>query len=125
MMAWQSGTLCSVEFRDQPLTGKRSLLPIQFSQGSAFTPWNSSSKLRAGKVPSRICTRSAQRRPMLARASSSGPPENSTRPFSTRTSPASIRLSSSPTIPSMPIRQGAQYRHMSMISRFLRLIRFF
>lgn len=47
------------ELSDHPLTGNASSFPIHCSHGSFFTPSNSSSKLRAVKLPSKSCTRSA------------------------------------------------------------------
>ena len=86
------------------------------SSGRARTPSNSASNVRAENCPNTIWMRSAYRDEMFARAMIDRSPENSTRPFSGRTSSAPIRRSSSPKMPSMPNRQGAQYVNFSVIA---------
>ena len=48
MMLWQAGTLVSWLFRDEPVTGKAASAGSSSSQGMAYTPSNSSSKVEAG-----------------------------------------------------------------------------
>ena len=108
-----------MEFRERPLTGNASSFSIHCSQGRAFTPWKSSSKLRASKLPSSIRTRSPYREPRLARASIDASPVKNTRPFCGSTFCASIAHNSSPTSPSIPNRHGITIFHCSAISMLL------
>ena len=105
---WQSGTEWRAERTQCPLTGKASCRPIQSSSGSPLTPWNSSSKLRAGNSPSFTNSRSAVRSQRFPLASSSEPPEKSTRPSRTVTSSPPIRRISPASTLSSPNRQGAE-----------------
>ena len=101
VMAWQSRTLISWLRAHLPLTGKRVLLPIKSSQGSARTPSKSSSKLRASNRPITSSTRSAQRSQRLARIASSSVAVKRAPPFSAFAGIWS-RSSSRATMPSRP-----------------------
>ena len=84
MTDWISEGLNSLDFTLAALVTQN--LPssgMYSSQGRAFVPSNSSSKLSAWKLPILISTRSALRRKMLARHRASSSPRKVTLPSTT------------------------------------------
>ena len=107
VMLWQSETENSVLFALFPLTWMNASRARYCFQGSAFTPSNSSSNVRASNVPTSASTRSAVRSQRHARAMAEKSPGKVTRASATLSGSIPMRRSSAATSDSSPNLQVA------------------